>query len=64
MNECKINKYTIDFTEDDRITLYKKQIIDWWVEEAHPEISIRAEKIAKSLIESTDTEKEVEQSVG
>lgn len=52
-----INKYTIDFTEGDKITLYKKQIVEWWVDDAHPEISVRAEKIAKELIQQ---EKEVD----
>ena len=52
-----INKYTIDFTEDDKISLYKKQIIEWWVDAAHPEIAVRAEKIATELIQQ---EKEVD----
>ena len=52
-----INKYTIDFTEDDKITLYKQQIIEWWVDDAHPEIAVRAEKIAAELIQQ---EKEVD----
>jgi len=56
-----INKYTIDFTEDDKITLYKKQIIEWWVDDAHPEIAVRSEKVAKELIQQ---EKEVDLSEG
>ena len=59
MDEVKINKYTIDFTEDDKIALYKRQIVDWWIDDAHPEIVVRAEKVSRELIQQ---EKEVEHS--
>ena len=61
MDDDIINKYTIDFTEDDKITLYKKQIIEWWLDDAHPEIAVRSEKVAKELIQQ---EKEVDLSEG
>lgn len=64
MDEDKTNKYTIDFTDEDKVSLYAKQIVDWWVEDAHPEISVRARKIALELMqkETQDTEKKVEHS--
>lgn len=62
MDEYKVNKYTIDFTDEDMINLYKKQIVDWWVSEAHPEILIRAEKLAKEMIsqQNIDSDKSVD----
>lgn len=51
MDEDKINKYTIDFTDEDKVSLYTKQIVDWWVEDAHPEIEVRARKIALELLQ-------------
>jgi hypothetical protein len=64
MDEDKINKYTIDFTDEDKISLYTKQIADWWLEDAHPEISVRARKIALELLqqETEGNEKEVDHS--
>ena len=60
MADDKINKYTVDFTGEDKISLYTKQIVDWWVDEAHPEIAVRAEKIARELLDDQVDENEQE----
>lgn len=60
MEEAELNKYNINFTVEDKVSLYKKQIVDWWAEDAHPEIGVRAEKLARELLEKEKQEKEVE----
>lgn len=50
MSDEKPKNYTINFTEEDRVQLYTNSIVEWWLDDAHPEIRIRAEKLARELI--------------
>lgn len=51
MNEEIPKNYTINFTSEDKIKACTNAIVEWWVDQAHPEIRVRAEKLAKEMIE-------------
>lgn len=51
MPERNINKFTIDFTQEDELDAIKNLYIKLIVDKEHPEIIERAEQLAREFME-------------
>jgi hypothetical protein len=50
----KINKYTLNITQEDLVNVYIKQWVLEWCKKYHPEAFIKAKKFATHFVEKEE----------